>query len=85
MSVLQNWQQWTQFLGMQVEDAKDSGMSQKVIEKSAVQIGEYLANNIDPKNEQERVLKDLWTVAENNEKHVLASLVVRLVQTKPLQ
>jgi hypothetical protein len=85
VSVLQNWQQWTQFLGMQVEDAKDSGMSQKVIEKSAMQIGDYLANNVDPKNEQERVLKDLWTVAENNEKQVLASLVVKLVQSKPLQ
>ena len=85
VSVLQNWQQWTQFLGMQVEDAKDSGMSQKVIDKTAMQIGEYLANNVDPKNEQERVLKDLWTVAENNEKQVLASLVVKLVQSKPLQ
>lgn len=85
VSVLQNWHQWTQFLGMQVEDAKDSGMSQKVIEKTAVQIGEYLAKNVDPKNEQERVLKDLWTVAENKEKQVLASLVVKLVQSKPLQ
>lgn len=85
MSVLQNWQQWTQFLGMQVEDAKESGMTQKTIDKTAVQIGEYLAKNVDPKNEQERVLKDLWTVAESNEKQVLASLVVKLVQRRPLQ
>ena len=85
MSLLQNWQQWTQFLGAQVDDAKEHGMSSKMIDKTAVQIGEYLANNVDPKNEQERVLKDLWTVSEKDEKQVLASLIVKLVQKKPLQ
>ena len=34
-----------------------------MIEKTAVQIGEYLAKNVEPKNEQERVLSDLWGVA----------------------
>ena len=85
MSLLQNWQEWTRFLGDQVEDAKEKGMSQKVIEKTALQIGEYLADNVDPKNEQERVLKDLWSVSSKDEKQTLASIVVKLVQSKPLQ
>lgn len=80
IGILQNWQQWTSFLGQQVEDAKDNGMPKKVIEKIAVQIGEYLANNVDPQNEQERVLSDLWSVAENDEKQAIASCVVKLVQ-----
>lgn len=37
MGVLENWQQWTQFLGEQVEDAKDDGMSKKFIDQAALQ------------------------------------------------
>lgn len=80
MGILQNWEQWTSFLGKQVEDAKDSGMPKKIIEKTAVQIGEYLAKNVDPQNEQERVLSDLWSVAESDEKHAIANCIIKLVQ-----
>ena len=82
MGMLSNWEQWTSFLGAQVSDAKDSGMSAKVIEKTAVQIGDYLAKNVDPQNEQERVLSDLWSVAEKDEKHALASCIIKLVENK---
>ena len=80
MGILQNWEQWTNFLGQQVSDAKESGMPKKVIEATAVQIGEYLAKNVDPQNEQERVLSDLWSVAEKDEKHAIASCIMKLVQ-----
>ncbi|AWE06742.1 DUF3243 domain-containing protein [Lysinibacillus sp. 2017] len=82
MGVLQNWEQWTSFLGQQVSEAKDSGMPKKVIEQAAVHIGEYLAKNVDPQNEQERVLSDLWSVAEKDEKQAIASCVMKLVQHK---
>lgn len=82
MGILENWQQWTQFLGEKVTDAKEDGVSNKMIERMAVQMGEYLANNIEPQNEQERVLSDLWSVASKEEKSALASCVVKLVEHK---
>jgi len=82
MEILQNWERWKSFLGQQVENAKNMGLSDNTIEKTAVQIGEYLAKNVDPKNEQERVLADLWSVASEKEKHALASCVMKLVQNK---
>ncbi len=61
MTILENWQKWTSFLGQNVMQAESSGMPKKMIQTAAVQIGgEYLATNVDPKNEQERVLSDLW-------------------------
>lgn len=85
MGILENWQQWTSFLGNQVQEAKEQGMNKGAIDKTAVMIGEYLAQNVEPKNEQERVLKELWSVASNDEKKSLASCVVKLVSEKPLQ
>ncbi|BDH61211.1 hypothetical protein CD30_07020 [Ureibacillus massiliensis 4400831 = CIP 108448 = CCUG 49529] len=85
MALLENWEKWTSFLGQQVENAQETGMSKKMIENTAVQIGNYLAKNVDPKNEQERVLSDLWGVASDDEKHALANCVVKLVQQHRVQ
>jgi len=82
MALLENWQRWTNFLGDNVADAMSSGMSKKAIQSTAFQIGDYLAKNVDPKNEQERVLADLWSVASEVEQHALANMVVKLVQQK---
>ncbi|AMX00114.1 DUF3243 domain-containing protein [Rummeliibacillus sp. G93] len=85
MALLENWQQWTSFLGQHVNQAEQSGMPNNAIKQAAMQIGDYLANNVDPKNEQQRVLSDMWGVANENEKEALASCVVKLVQNKNLQ
>ncbi|MBD8025700.1 DUF3243 domain-containing protein [Ureibacillus sp. Re31] len=85
MALLENWERWTSFLGEQVNEAQEKGMSKRMIEKSAVQIGDYLAKNVDPKNEQERVLSDLWGVASDDEKHALANCIIKLVQNNRMQ
>lgn len=63
MSVLDNWEQWKDFLGDRLHQAQNEGMNKQVIGDLAYQIGDYLAKQIDPKNEQERILSDLWSVA----------------------
>ncbi|MFJ7730370.1 DUF3243 domain-containing protein [Lysinibacillus sp. NPDC097231] len=85
MTILENWQKWTSFLGQNVMKAESSGMPKQMIQQAAVQIGEYLASNVDPKNEQERVLSDLWGVASEDEKEALANCVIKLVQNKHVQ
>lgn len=80
MSVLDNWQQWKDFLGDRLEQAKNQGMSHEVINEVAYQVGEYLAEQVEPKNEQERILADLWNVASEEEQHAIANMMVKLVQ-----
>lgn len=80
MSVLDNWNQWKDFLGDRLNQAKSEGMSQDVITDMAYQVGDYLAKQVDPKNEQERVLADLWSVASPEEQHAIANMMVKLVQ-----
>ncbi|WAA13542.1 DUF3243 domain-containing protein [Fervidibacillus halotolerans] len=80
MSVLDNWEQWKDFLGDRLNQAQEQGLSQNVINDLAYQIGDYLAKQVEPKNEQERVLADLWSVANEQEQHAIANLMVKLVQ-----
>ncbi|WP_075980861.1 DUF3243 domain-containing protein [Bacillus massilinigeriensis] len=79
MSVLDNWQQWKDFLGDRLDHAQNQGMNKEVINDLAFQIGDYLAKQVEPKNEQERILADLWSVATPEEQHAIASIMVKLV------
>lgn len=79
MSVLQNFDEWKKFLKDRVEQASDLGMDKATIQDLAYEIGDYLAKDVDPKNEQERLLKELWDVADENEQRVMADLMVKLV------
>lgn len=80
MSVLENWQQWKDFLGDRLHQAQNSGMNKEVVSDLAFQIGDYLSKQVDPKNDQERILSDLWSVASPEEQHAIANMMVKLVQ-----
>ncbi|KMY41508.1 DUF3243 domain-containing protein [Peribacillus loiseleuriae] len=80
MSILENWDQWKNFLGDRLNQGESQGMDEGTINSLAFEIGDYLAQSVDPKNEQQRVLSDLWSVASEQEKHAIASVMVKLVE-----
>ncbi|MFD2169484.1 DUF3243 domain-containing protein [Tumebacillus lipolyticus] len=79
MSVLSSFEQWKEFLGDRVEQAVDAGMSNEKVSSVAYRVGEYLADKVDPKNEQERLLQEMWNVSNDEERHALARVMVNLV------
>ncbi|MET1178087.1 MULTISPECIES: DUF3243 domain-containing protein [Bacillales] len=80
MSVLDNWDQWKNFLGDRLNQGEQQGLSESAVNNLAFEIGDYLANQVEPQNDQEKVLADLWSVANDQEKHAMASVMVRLVE-----
>lgn len=79
MSILSDFQEWKNFLSQRVNQAESIGMNQETINELAYQIGDYLAQGVDPENQQERLLKDLWSVANEEEQRTLAGLMVKMV------
>ncbi|WML49227.1 DUF3243 domain-containing protein [Neobacillus sp. PS3-34] len=79
MSVLDNWKQWEDFLADRLHHAEGAGMNKEAIGDLAYQIGGYLSNKVEPKNEQERILSDLWSVADKDEQHAIANIMVKLI------
>jgi hypothetical protein len=78
-TVLKFFDKWKQFLSEKVTQAERSGMSDEMINKLAFQVGDFLASQVDPKNDQERLLKELWDVGNEQEQRVIARLMVKLV------
>ncbi|MFP3124041.1 DUF3243 domain-containing protein [Ectobacillus funiculus] len=82
MSVLDNWDQWKGFLGERLNAAEGKNVDGNSINEMAYRIGDYLANEVEARNPEERVLADLWKVADEQEQHTIANLMLKIVQHK---
>jgi hypothetical protein len=76
-----SWDQWKTGLKQALQMGKKAGMSDQQIVDKAAQIGDYLAQNVNPSNPQNRLLKELWTSANEQEQKAIASAVVRMLET----
>ena len=81
MSVLDNFQDWKQFLGERVEQATQAGIKSDTLQNVAYQVGDYLSSQVEPKNDQERLLKQLWEAGDEEQRRALAAMMVKLVQS----
>lgn len=79
-TVLKVFDRWKQFLGERVTQAEQAGMTEETISKLAFQIGEFLSDKVDPENKEERVLKELWDVSDEQERKTLAKIMVKLAK-----
>jgi Protein of unknown function (DUF3243) len=82
MSILNNWDEWKDFLGDRLSASTEKGLGEGALSEMAYRLGDYLANEVDPKNPEEQVLKDLWNVANEQEQHTIANLMMKYVQNK---
>ncbi|WP_248926306.1 DUF3243 domain-containing protein [Paenibacillus hamazuiensis] len=80
-TVLKVFERWKEFLGQRVTQAEQAGMTEETISKLAFQIGEFLSDKVDPENKEERVLKELWDVGDEQERKCLAKMMVKLAKT----
>lgn len=78
-TVLKTFDKWKEFLNERVEQARSAGMTDETIKNLAAHIGDFLANKVDPENDEERILKQLWEVANENEQKTIAGLMMKLV------
>ena len=73
-----DWDNWKKFLGQAVEFAEELGLSRDRITSLARQAGEALADSVPPSNPEQKVLKELWSVSDQQEKQTLANLMTKL-------
>src|SRR5699024_4606471 len=82
MSVLDNYNTWKEFLANRLQQAQQQGMSQETISNVAYEIGDDLASSVVVKNDETKVLRELWNAASAEEQEDLANTLVQLDQNE---
>ncbi|MFC2950050.1 DUF3243 domain-containing protein [Virgibacillus sediminis] len=82
MSVLDNFDSWKGFLADKLQQAQQQGMNQQTISNMAEEVGDYLAQNVEAKNGEEAVLRELWNAASEEEQQAIANTMIKMVQNQ---
>lgn len=80
MSVTPTFERFTQELAERIQAARSMGWSAEDIKRRAAEIGDYLSRHVDPQSPEQRVLKEMWEVADEREQQAIASCVFKMVQ-----
>jgi hypothetical protein len=78
MEYVGDWEKWRGNLRRAVSVGKAVGMSEQEMEGLATQIGDFLAEKVCPATPEEQLLKEMWNVAEPDERKVIAGLMVKM-------
>mgnify|MGYP001158987974 CR=1 FL=1 len=80
MNYTDTFQNFKQELSERLQLAQQVGLSDKEIREKASQLGDWLSQNVEPQSPEQRLLKELWTVSNENEQQTLANALVKLVR-----
>ncbi|PLS17585.1 DUF3243 domain-containing protein [Bacillus sp. M6-12] len=80
--ILESFGQFKSYLKHRLDLGKKIGLNEEQLAKTAEKIANYLADHVDPKNREEKLLQELWKVGDQEEQHKLAHMLVKLVENE---
>jgi hypothetical protein len=83
MPMTDSFTQFKQSLGEKLNMAHRAGASRGTILNAAKDFGEWLAHEVPPQNPEQRLLKELWQVADESERNALINMLVKFADREP--
>ncbi|WP_156506004.1 MULTISPECIES: DUF3243 domain-containing protein [Bacillaceae] len=81
-SILDNFEHFKSYLHDKVSKGEKLGLSEDILAKAAKTAAEYLANNAEPKNREEYLLKELWKSGNDEQRTHLSHILVKLAKNE---
>jgi hypothetical protein len=78
--ILQNFTEFKSYLHTRVALGEKLGLDEETLAKAAQKVAEHLAQKEEPRNAEENLLRELWKVGDEQQKHQLAHMLIKLVQ-----
>jgi len=80
--ILRDFDEFKEYLGNRVRMAESIGLGEEQMAAIAQRVANYLASHENPRNSEEKLLQELWKVGTEEERHMLAHMLVRLAQAQ---
>lgn len=79
--ILSDFESFKSYLHKRIDMAGSIGLGEEQMAKIAERVGDYLAEHEQPRNREEKLLQELWKVGQQEERHMLAHMLVRMAQS----
>ncbi len=80
--ILRNFDEFKTYLGKRIKMGQSIGLSEEQMAVIAQKVADYLASHEEPRNSEEKLLRELWKAGTEEERHMLAHMLVRMAQTQ---
>ncbi len=80
VKVIENFEKWKDALHKIIHVSEKMGVSEDTITDVGKKVGDFLMNNVDPENREQRLIKQLWEVGTQEERHSLAHMLVKMIE-----
>ena len=70
--------QFPQELSQVITDGEKHGISDDLMLKGMISVGNLMGKFVKPDSPEEALMKEMWEIADDNEKTTIAALVLRL-------
>ena len=77
MPMTDSFTQFRQELGQKLNLAHRAGASRGTILNAAKDFTQWLAEEVPPQNHEQRLLKEMWHVADENERNAMTNVLVK--------
>ncbi|RKP51696.1 DUF3243 domain-containing protein [Cohnella endophytica] len=78
--ILRDFDEFKSYLSKRIAMAESIGLDEEQMAKIAQKVADYLASHEEPRNNEELLLQELWKVGNQEQRHMLAHMLVRLAQ-----
>jgi hypothetical protein len=79
MPMTDSFEQFKDHLGQKLDVAHRMGASRGTVLNAAKDFAEWLSQAVDPNNPEQRLLKEMWSVADENEKNAMVNVLVKFM------
>lgn len=80
VKVIENFDKWKGTLHKAIHLSEKMKISEDTITDIGKKVGDFLMNNVDTENPQQQLLKQLWEVGTQEERHSLAHMLVKMIE-----
>jgi sulfur relay (sulfurtransferase) DsrC/TusE family protein len=78
MDFVQDWNDWRKTLKDAIQRGRNMGMSDAMIQRLSVKVGDFLAQKVCPATKEEELMKEMWDIASPEERKTLATLIFKM-------
>ncbi len=79
MPMTDSFTQFRQQLGQKLNLAHRAGASRGTILNAAKDFTQWLAEEVPPQNHEQRLLKEMWDVADESERSAMTNVLVKFI------
>jgi sulfur relay (sulfurtransferase) DsrC/TusE family protein len=78
MDFVKDWKDWRSTLKDAIKRGRSMGLSDAVIQRLSVKVGDFLAEKVCPATKEEELIKEMWDIASPDERKTLAALIFKM-------